>query len=424
MRLRMGWAVLAVMSAAMMWGQEARPAAKPAASSADANADGQTDAGARTITVIPDPVHLAVVVRDKKGALVQGLTKSDFVLQVGNKPQTIQSIEQDKDLPMTLGLLVDVSGSQRDRVEQERAASKAFLQAVLTPASGKRAADKVFVVQFAKQIELLQDVTEDRSLIDKALQELGTESPTFHVKEEADTTDAEGRKVHHGGTSLYDALFLSADEVMAKQKGRKVLVVLTDGVDVGSKNSLTETIEAAQEANTVVYTIYFRPAQKFDQGMANRRNYPGGGYPGGGYPGGGYPGGGYPGGRYPGGGYPGGGYPGGGPGGNTPNGNGNPNGRGPGGGSRKPSVDGKQVLDRTCGETGGRVFEVGKRLTVEESFAGIAEELKAAYRIGFTPDAAAARFGFHPIDLNLANADLNKKDDLQTRSGYYGGETH
>ena len=416
MRLRMGWAVLPALSAAMVWAQDAKPAA--------ASADAQTNAGVRTITVIPDPVHLAVVVRDKKGALVPGLSKNDFVLQVGSKTQTIQSFDHDNDVPMTLGLLVDVSGSQRDRVEEERAASKAFLQAVVQPASGKRAADKVFVVQFAKQIELLQDVTEDRSLIDKALQALGTESPTFHVTEDADTTDAEGRKVHHGGTSLYDALFLSADEVMAKQKGRKVLVVLTDGVDVGSKNSLTETIEAAQEANTMVYAVYFRAAQKFDQGMANRRNYPGGGYPGGGYPGGGYPGGGYPGGGYPGGGYPGGGYPGGNPGGNNPNGNGNPNGRGPGGGSRKPSVDGRQVLDRTCGETGGRVFEASKRLTMEDSYAQIAEELKSEYRIGFTPDEAAARFGFHPIDLNLANADLNKKEDIQTRSGYYGGETH
>lgn len=406
MRWLMGWMVVAFALGPMVRAQDSGgptlQVAKPA--STDSAADAKM-------------VVLPVVVRDKKGALVNGLTKDDFALQVGSKPQTISFVSHDNDVPMTLGVLVDVRHSPQDKLDEERAASKAFLQAVLMPASGKREADKAFVVHFAKEIELLQDVTDQRPLLDKAVEELGTTSSSFHTEDEPDTVDSEGRKVHHGGTSLYDALYLSTEEVTSKQKGRKVLVVLTDGVDVGSKERLAEVLESAQEANTIVYAIYARGQQRFDQQMANPNRYPGGGYPGGGYPGG-YPGGGYPGGGYPGGGYPGGGYPGGG-------GNRNPNGpNAPGGSTRKPSVDGRQVMERICGETGGRVFEVSKKQPLGEIYSQIAEELKAQYRLGFIPDAAGSRYGLHPIDLNLSNAEMNKKTDIQTRSGYYGGETN
>jgi VWFA-related protein len=396
MRFMMGWVVLAAALTPAMRAQDT------------AAAD-----GAKTITVIPNPVVLAVVVRDKKGALVDGLTKDDFLLQVKDKTQTIQSLDHGGDTPLTLGLVVDVDRALRDKfpnlLDDDRAASKAFLEGMLKPAAGTRAADSAFVVQFAKQIELLQDVTDNRSKLDKALQELGTESATFKTAVVPDTVDSEGRKVRGGGTSLYDSLFLSGDELMSKLKGRKVMVVLTDGVDVGSKESLTEAMEAAQRADTVVYAVYIKVAQKFDQTLGNPQNRRSSGYPGGGYPGGGYPGGGYPGG------YPGGGSPG-----NNPNGGGNGT---PGGSSRKPAVDGRQVLERLCGETGGRVFEVSKKLPIEEIYNQIAEEIHAAYRLQFVPDEAAARYGFHPIDLNLRDAEKNKKMDIQTRAGYFGGDS-
>jgi VWFA-related protein len=377
----------------------------------DAGADAPQ---AKTITVIPNPVVLQVVVRDKKGELVKGLTKDDFTLSVREKPQTIKTLEPDGDAPLTVGLLVDVNRGMRDKLptllDDDRAASKAFLEGMLKPAAGTRPADEAFVVQFAKQIELLQDVTSESPKLDKALQELGTDSASFKTTSDPDSVDSEGRKVRGGGTSLYDSLFLSGDELTSKLKGRKVLIVLTDGVDVGSKDSLTEALETLQEADTIVYAIYIKGQQKFDQQMANPNNRRSGGYPGGGYPGGGYPGGGYPGG--------GGGYPGG----NNPNGGGStPN--TPSGGSRKPSVDGKQVLDRLCGETGGRVFELSKKLPIQDIYNQIAEELRAQYRLEFVPDEAAARYGLHPIDLEMRDADKNKKMDIQTRSGYYGGDT-
>jgi len=79
-------------------------------------------------------------------------------------------------------------------------------------------------------------------------------------------------------------------------------------------------------------------------------------------------------------------------------------------------------MERICEETGGRVFEASKKQTVGQIYSQIAEELKSEYRLGFTPNAAGSRYGVHTIDLNMSNPEMNKKMDIQTRSGYYGGE--
>jgi hypothetical protein len=357
-------------------------------------------------------VNANLVVR----ALVNGLTKDDFVLKVKDAPQAIRYFDHDTDVPLTLGLLVDVSRSQRDVLDDEKNASQSFLSTILTPASATRAADTAFVVQFAKEIEMLQDVTPNHDKLQSALKLLGTSSPQFHTDPPPDTTDKEGRHIRGGGTALYDALLLSGNDVLSKQSGRKALIVLTDGVDNGSKESLAEAIEADQRADTVVYAIYFKGDEH--PGPNNNNNRRGGGFPGGG--GGGYPGGG---GGYPGsgGGYPGGGggYPGGGGnnrgGGNSPNGNGGP--------SRKPSIDGKQVLERLCGETGGRVFEVSRKQPIDDIYKQIAEELRSEYRLGFTPQDKAASYGFHQIDLTLKDPEKNKKLNIQVRSGYFAGDS-
>jgi VWFA-related protein len=161
---------------------------------------------------------------------------------------------------------------------------------------------------------------------------------------------------------LYDAIYLASNELMKKQQGRKALIILTDGVDRGSKESLNTAIEAAQRGDTEVYSIYF----KGEHGGGGGGNSGNGGYPGGHH--GGYPGGG---GGYPGGG---GGYPGG--------GGGYPRG---GGGQPEPREDGKKILAQISGETGGRLFEVSKKETVDQIYATIEEELRSQYVLGYTP---------------------------------------
>src|SRR6202046_4869072 len=116
-----------------------------------ASPDGSTSTAVPTIAVDARLVNLPVVVRDKKGALVQNLTKDDFSLQVDGHPQVIRYFDKDTNLPLTLGLLVDTSASQRNVIDDERAASGTFLDQMLTTDK-----DKAFVIQFARDIELLQ----------------------------------------------------------------------------------------------------------------------------------------------------------------------------------------------------------------------------------------------------------------------------
>ena len=232
--------------------QQGKPATATAtaatATTASSNqpADIPTSGSAGTVAVTANLVVMPAVVRDKKGALVNDLKKENFSLEVDGQPQAIRYFDHDTDVPLTLGLLVDVSLSQRNELDSEKSASQSFLDTMLMPAAGNRGADKAFVVQFAKQVELLQDATDAKPRLQRALRELGTSSPSFHNVENTSgpTQDSEGRYIRRGGTALYDAIYLSGDEVMSKQAGkRRALVVLTDGIDRGSKESLTDAIE-------------------------------------------------------------------------------------------------------------------------------------------------------------------------------------
>ena len=412
-----GLGVLLCAAGTTAYAQQEKPATTAPATTASPKetADIPTSGSAGTMNVKANLVVLPTIVRDKKGALINDLKKESFSLEVDGQAQSIRYFDHDTDVPLTLGLLVDVSGSMRNEVDPEKSASQSFLDTMLHPGAGNRGPDKAFVVQFAKEVELLQDATDAKPRLQRALKELGTSSPSFHNTDSSSgpTQDSEGRYIRHGGTALYDAIYLSGDEVMSKQAGkRRALVVLTDGVDRGSKESLTDAIEATQRADTIVYGIYYKgenPRQDFNR-AGHRGGYPGGGYPGGGYPGGGYPGGGYPGGGYPG------GYPQ-----QDPQQDPQQNPRG-GGSDHKPYVDGKRTLERICGETGGRVFEVGKHQSIDDIYKQIGEELRAQYRLGFTPSGDAAKDRYHQINLALTGDDAKKKLDIQVRDGYYMGQ--
>lgn len=342
-----------------------------------------------TLSVNSRLVNLPVVVRDKKGALIQTLTKTDFTLEVDGKSQTIRYFDKDTDLPLVLGLLVDTSLSQRDVIDEEKTASSTFLDQMLTTPK-----DQAFIAQFAGQTELLQDLTTSRPLLQKALHEIDTPSNNSSPTSTDDSNSGSGSRHHSGGTTLYDALFLTSDEILSKQTGRKAIIILSDGVDRNSKETLVKSIEAAQRADTVIYAIYFKGEESHPMNN-NQQHGRGGGFPGGGYPGGGYPGGGYPGG-----GYPGGGYPRGGNGGNYP--------------TSESHTDGKKILQRMADETGGRLFEVKKK-DVAQIYQEIAEELRAQYRLGYVPTQEASSDGYHQVDLSLHDKSLK----VQTRDGYY-----
>jgi VWFA-related protein len=379
-----------------------------------------------TLKVDANLVVVPVTVRDNKDRLIRSLNKEDFTLTADGKPQAIRYFDREDDVPLMLGLLVDVSGSQRSVLDSERDASSAFLDGMLQPGR-----DQAFVVQFGHAADLLADVTPSVPKLQAALQKVDGDSqrPSFdnggsnndgNGSNDPNNTSSNNNGGYGGngggrrggsrgggqsgyggsGTVLYDAVFLSSDEVLKKApaakgtnagQARKALVVLSDGVDRGSKESLPSAIEAAQRNNTALYAIYYKGEDSHNGGG-------GGGFPGGG--GGGFPG------RFPGGG--GGGYPGGG---------GHGGGRGGGGGGNQQKVDGKKILERMADETGGRVYEVSKKMTLTEIYKQIAEELRSQYRLGFSPSNNEP--GYHKL---VIEAPKDKKAILQARDGYYTNE--
>lgn len=325
-------------------------------------------------------VNVLATVRDKHGKILPNLAVSNFNLEEDGKPVTIQYFSRETDLPLTLGLLVDTSMSQRSSLDQEKSASKAFFDQIL------RDKDKAFLIHFDREIELLQDLTSSRPKLESALESLQIASPYQQDNSGSngpsssggdDTQRGRGRGTHRAGTTLYDAIFLASDELMKKQQGRKAIVVLSDGVDRGSKETLERAIEAAQRADTVVYSVYFK-----GEDFSERRGgfgFPGGGPMGGGGPtGGGRRGGG---GRYP---------------------------------QEEQRPDGKKILERISKETGGRVFEVSKKEPIAQIYTSIEEELRNQYNLGFSP-AKDDSTGYHKLLLKTSQKD----DTIQTRDGFY-----
>lgn len=327
-----------------------------------------------TITVDAKLVIVPAIVRDKHGALLPGLTRDNFTLQVDGKPQPIRYFDHDANVPLTVGLLIDTSMSQRNVLDDERSASATFLDKMLAPDR-----DQAFLIQFARAVTLLQDVTTSRPKLQQALKQVDADKPSFQSSPDSgsDNTNSQDNRRGHmrgsqGGTALFDAVFLASDEVISKQQGRHALILLTDGGDRGSLKNLAESIESAQRADTIVYAIYYKD---------DHPDYGGHGPYGGGM------------GRHGGGGGGRGGY--------------------------GQQVDGKKVLERICGETGGRVFEVTKKETVDKIYTEIGEELRSQYRLGFTPTADAASEGYHLISLALTGPPAKEKNEVQARDGYY-----
>jgi VWFA-related protein len=335
------------------------------------------------IAVEVKTVSVLATVRDKHGKIIPNLTKDDFQLDEDGRPQTINYFAHESDLPLRLGLLVDTSLSQRRLIDQERSASYSFLDHLL-----REDKDLAFVIHFDREVELLQEFTPSRPKLQAALQALQT--PQFEAASSGGGRGGNGgggggnggggggrsRGSHGAGTLLYDAIFLASDELMSKQQGRKALIILSDGVDHGSKETMAEAIATAQRADTIIYSILFADEEGNSRPGGFSMGGPGGMHGGMGGHGGG--------GRYP---------------------------------PQEQRPDGKKILEQISKETGGRLFKVSKKETVEAIYAQIEEELRNQYSLAYTPDKGNT-VGYHKIHLAAKPKDLV----VQARDGYYFGQ--
>src|SRR5258706_15979968 len=189
-----------------------------------------------TLSVNVNLVDLLYTVADKKGKFITSLKKEDFKVYEDDKIQAITNFTSETDLPLTVALLVDTSGSISDKLKFEQEAAIEFFYSTL-----QRGKDKAIVISFDSAVELNQDYTDDPEKLADAV-----------------------RKIRAGGgTSLYDAIYLAVNKKLADQTGRRVVILITDGDDNSSRVSLTETLEAAQKGDVTIYSISTNSAAFF-----------------------------------------------------------------------------------------------------------------------------------------------------------------
>ncbi len=196
-------------------------------------------------------VDVFFTVKDKNGNLVPHLTKNDCSILEDKQPQTYKSFVAETNLPLTIGILLDTSGSQQNVLPLEQDAGSRFLEHVL------KQKDEAFLLSFDVNVDLLQDFTNSTRQLSRAMNK--AEINTAGGNGAGGIPGAGGGTVPtYGtpkGTLLYDAIYLAANEKLNQESGRKAMVILTDGDDQGSRYKISEAIAAAQKSNAMVYVI-------------------------------------------------------------------------------------------------------------------------------------------------------------------------
>src|SRR6202451_1402655 len=224
------------------------PDAPPQGPAEDPNQDDQQQPVA-TLKVNVNLVSLYFTVHDKHGLLIPHLTKDDFTILEDKTPQKIKNFTAETDQPLTLGILLDTSGSQQNVLPLEQQAGAAFLARVL------RSKDEAFLISFDVNVDLLSDYTSNAHALahamDKAEINVGGGGGGIPGAGQGEIPTAGGPR----GTLLYDAVYLATHDKLQQETGRKAIIILSDGEDQGSVQKLQGAIEAAQKANTIVYVL-------------------------------------------------------------------------------------------------------------------------------------------------------------------------
>jgi VWFA-related protein len=223
----------------------------PPVSNAPPPAPEDQNAPVATLKVQANLVSLYFTVKDKHGALIPNLTRDDCTVFENKQPQKLRSFAAEADQPLTLGILLDTSGSQTNVLPMEQQTGAAFLKSIL------RQKDEAFLISFDVDVNLLEDYTNSASRLSRAMD-----------KAEINTAGGNGSMGVPGigqgpvptqgapkGTLLFDAVYLAANDKLRSETGRKAMILLTDGGDQGSRYRLRDAIEAAQKANAIVYVL-------------------------------------------------------------------------------------------------------------------------------------------------------------------------
>src|SRR5579862_1565985 len=288
-----------------------------------------------SISVDVGLVNVLASVHDRHGGLIGNLNKEDFTVFEDGKQQTIKYFTRETDLPLTIGLLIDVSASQRNLLDIERRAAHQFFTQVL------RKKDEAFLISFGEESELLQDYTNSAKLLQAGLSQLQINSGASGIGPGPVPTISTPR-----GTVLYDAVYLAAREKLRAEVGRKVIVLITDGIDQGSKLKIEEAIEAAQKSDVVIYSIDYADPSAYGMFSFGVSDF---------------------------------------------------------------------ALQRMSGDTGGKVFKVDRKHTLDDAFKELQDEMRSQYAIAYTSTNPERDGSFRRLNVKVADKNLK----VQVRKGYY-----
>jgi VWFA-related protein len=278
-------------------------------------------------------VNVLCSVRNKSGGLVGNLEKKDFTVFEDGKEQEIKYFTRETDLPLTIGLLVDTSKSQERLMDIERRAAYQFFSKVL------RQKDLAFLIQFGAEAELLQDSTSSPKLLQEGLNQLRLSVPLGGLHPGPVPTQQS-----QAGTILFDAVYLAANEKLKGEVGRKTIVLITDGVDTGSRISKEKAIESAQKADTIIYSIDYEDPSAYGGGGWGRIQIGGG--------------------------------------------------------------QGEGDLRRMSSETGGHVYKVDRSHSLDEIFRELQEEMRSQYSIGYAPANPKKDGSFRKLEIRASSKDF------------------
>jgi VWFA-related protein len=298
-----------------------------------------------TIKVDVSLVNVLCSVRNKNNGLVGNLEKSDFKIFEDGKEMEIKYFTRETDLPLTIGLLVDTSKSQERLIDIERRAAYEFFSKVL------RKKDLAFLMQFGAEAELLQDDTNSPRLLQEGLNQLRLSVPLGGLHPGPVPTQQS-----QAGTILFDAVYLAANEKLRGEVGRKAIILITDGVDTGSKISKDKAIEAAQKVDAIIYSIDYEDPRAYGGGFGTIRI---------------------------------------------------------GGGQ------GEGDLRRLSGDTGGHVYKVDRKNSLDDIFRELQEEMRSQYSIGYSVPGGKKDGSYHKLEIRVAAKDYK----VQARKGYYAIES-
>ncbi len=236
------------------------PDAAPQGPAGDPNQNDQQQP-METLKVNVNLVSLYYTVHDKHGALIPTLTKDDFTIYEDKVPQKIKNFAAESDLPLTLGILLDTSGSQENVLPLEQQAGGAFLERIL------RSKDEAFLISFDVNVDLLSDYTSSAHALERAMNKaqinVGTGGGGVPGIGQGPMPTSNTPR----GTLLYDAVCLAAHDKLSQETGRKALIILSDGEDQGSQYKLEDAIEAAQRANSLVYVLLIADRPFYGRGI-------------------------------------------------------------------------------------------------------------------------------------------------------------